>query len=519
LDICRIIEGYRSSRAALLTRLARPDWSERGAVVILDLSARVGGPRPPLDIRRPRADLFKSQDGVAIGVVDVMTAHAIVESELLRTSFARRRQRMASAERRSESVIGCAFLVAATALALIAGVGRDFSLPIATLFVVSMAIAGHIRFDVGAGFTVPTQVVFVPMLFAVPVALVPLLVALSLAVGMLPAVLRGDVPPGRMLIVTGNSWFAWGPALVILVTHDHRPDAHVQVLLLALSAQFVGDFLANVVRERVRKGISISELAGETARVYLMDAALAPVGVAVALAGTQHRWSVLLVLPLFGLLKVFSRERRERLEQLIELNDAYRGTALVLGDVVEADDTYTGQHCRGVVRLALEVADGLGLDAQQRRNVEFGALLHDVGKIAIPKEIINKPGKLDDREWQIIKTHTIEGQKMLERVGGFMREVGQIVRSSHERWDGGGYPDGLREEAIPLEARIVAACDAFNAMTTHRSYRRAMPVEDALLELADNVGTQFDPRVVKALARAMKLPSTALIFTGAPPVQ
>ena len=97
----------------------------------------------------------------------------------------------------------------------------------------------------------------------------------------------------------------------------------------------------------------------------------------------------------------------------------------------------------------------------------------------MPKEIINKPGKLDEREWAIIKTHTLEGQKMLERVGGFMREVGEIVRSSHERWDGGGYPDGLSGEAIPLEARIVSACDAFNAMTTTRSYREAMPCRRA----------------------------------------
>src|SRR6185437_13156628 len=136
---------------------------------------------------------------------------------------------------------------------------------------------------------------------------------------------------------------------------------------------------------------------------------------AVAFAGEQRDWAVLLVLPLFGLLAVFSRERRARLEQLIELNDAYRGTALVLGDVVESDDAYTGEHCRGVVRLALDVAMALGLDPHRRRLVEFGALLHDVGKLAVPKEIINKPGALDEHEWTIIKTHTIEGQQLLDR--------------------------------------------------------------------------------------------------------
>src|SRR4029077_1294417 len=136
--------------------------------------------------------------------------------------------------------------------------------------------------------------------------------------------------------------------------------------------------------------------------------------------------AVLAPLPLLGVLGMFAQERHARLESMLELNNAYRGTALVLGEVVEADDGYTGVHCKSVVALALAVADQLGLNADQRRNLEFGALLHDVGKITIPKEIINKPGKLDPDEWQTIKTHTTEGQKMLDQVGGFMREVGLI---------------------------------------------------------------------------------------------
>jgi putative nucleotidyltransferase with HDIG domain len=204
-------------------------------------------------------------------------------------------------------------------------------------------------------------------------------------------------------------------------------------------------------------------------------------------------------------LQLFSKERRERLDQLVELHVAYQGTALLLGDVVEADDSYTGEHSKSVVRLALDVAEDLQLDADSKRNIEFGALLHDVGKIAIPKEIINKPGKLDDQEWAIVKTHTIEGQRMLEKIGGFMREIGRIVRSSHERWDGHGYPDALSGEAIPLESRIVAVCDAFNAMTTTRSYRTAMSAAAALAELERCAGSQFDPRIVASLARVVSL--------------
>ncbi len=438
-----------------------------------------------------------------------MSAYAFTESERLRASFAGRAQRMLDAERGAELIVGAGFIAAALALALLGGWNRGLLLPIAALYVVGVAAAGEVRFDIGAGFTVPTQALFVPMLFAVPVSLVPLLVALSLALGMMPAILARSVPLSRILTVPGNSWFAVGPSLVLVLAHDVRPDAHWNVLALALAAQLTCDFTANAVRERLCSGLTVRELATEVRQVYLIDLALAPLGLAVAIATVGHPWAVLLIVPLFGVLRWFSQERRARLEQLIELNDAYRGTALLLGDVVEADDTYTGEHCKDVVRLALDVARELRLDEDEQRTVEFGALLHDIGKIAVPKEIVNKPGKLDPLEWEIIKTHTVEGQRMLERVGGFMGKVGRIVRCHHERWDGGGYPDGLCGQDIPLEARIISCCDAFNAMTTNRPYRKAMPSAVALAELVQHAGTQFDPQVVDALASVVRRSSGA----------
>jgi putative nucleotidyltransferase with HDIG domain len=249
--------------------------------------------------------------------------------------------------------------------------------------------------------------------------------------------------------------------------------------------------------------MSISLLVEEAWRAYLLDLALAPLGVLVAVAATDRPWMVLLVTPLFCVLVWLASERRSRLEQLVELNNAYRGTALLLGDVVEADDGYTGAHCKDVVQLSLAVADALRLDSASRRNLEFGALLHDIGKIAVPKEIINKPSKLTDSEWEIIKTHTTEGHRMLQQVGGVMGEVGRIVRSHHERWDGSGYPDRLRGEEIPIEARIISCCDAYNAMTTTRSYRQAMSIAHARSELEEGAGSQFDPLVVEALGRVI----------------
>jgi putative nucleotidyltransferase with HDIG domain len=182
--------------------------------------------------------------------------------------------------------------------------------------------------------------------------------------------------------------------------------------------------------------------------------------------------------------------------------------------VLEVDDEYTGFHSRSVVSLSVAVADAMGLTSKQRRNVEFGALLHDVGKIAVPKEIINKPGPLTDDEWLVIKTHTIEGQRMLDRVGGLLSDVGRIVRSSHEKWDGTGYPDGLVADQIPIESAIVSCCDAFNAMTTDRSYRAAMSLDEAVDELRRNAGTQFGPAVVEALIGILRADPLAVGARG-----
>jgi HD-GYP domain-containing protein (c-di-GMP phosphodiesterase class II) len=233
--------------------------------------------------------------------------------------------------------------------------------------------------------------------------------------------------------------------------------------------------------------------------VYPIDAALSVVALLAAEELHRAPYAVLAVVPLLGLLRMFANERRERLGKLLELNETYRGTALLLGDVIAADDNYTGAHSEGVVGLALAVGDALGVDPEGRRNLEFGAMLHDVGKITIPKEIINKPGKLDPHEWEIIKTHPAAGQRMLDRVGGFMVEVGRIVRAHHERWDGGGYPDGLAGEGIPLEARIITCCDSWSAMRTDRPYRRAMSFEAAAEQMIANAGSQFDPAVVQVM--------------------
>ena len=226
---------------------------------------------------------------------------------------------------------------------------------------------------------------------------------------------------------------------------------------------------------------------------------LAPLGLLAAFPAYRHPAALLLLMPMVLIVAHVGREREEKNDKVLELKNAYQGTTYLLGDMIEADDAYTGEHSRDVVELVLSVAARLGLDADAQRMAEFTALLHDVGKVRIPSAIINKPGPLDDEERALMNTHTILGQEMLERAGGLLGEVGPLVRSCHEHWDGNGYPDGLAGEEIPLVARIVCTCDAWSAMTTDRSYRRALSIEEATVELQRCAGTQFDPRVVDAL--------------------
>jgi HD-GYP domain-containing protein (c-di-GMP phosphodiesterase class II) len=404
-----------------------------------------------------------------------------------------------------EAASATAFLATAVAMAaLIPSDQTSFDPLLALTLVASYAVLARIRFPVGYGFTIPTQLVLVPMLFLVPVGTVPLLVAVGMTLGTLPEYLTGDRHPSRILVGLGDAWHAVGPAAVVGAAALTAPGlGDWPVLVLALAAQLSADGVSATIREWAGHGISPRLQPSLIGWVTLVDVLLSPVGLLAAMAAIAEPYAVLLVLPLAVLLFVFSLERSARVRQAIELSRAYRGTTLLLSDVLEEDDEYTGFHSRSVVSLSVAVADTMGLSSKQRRNVEFGALLHDVGKIAIPKEIINKPGPLTQDEWLVIKTHTVEGQKMLDRVGGLLSEVGQIVRSSHEKWDGSGYPDGLEGDAIPVESAIVSCCDAFNAMTTDRSYRAAMSVDEALAEVVANAGTQFSPSVVEALMRVL----------------
>jgi HD-GYP domain-containing protein (c-di-GMP phosphodiesterase class II) len=170
----------------------------------------------------------------------------------------------------------------------------------------------------------------------------------------------------------------------------------------------------------------------------------------------------------------------------------------VLARAVDMRDDYTGRHSAEVGELARKVGERLGMAGDEVTLLECAARLHDVGKLGVPDTILQKPGPLDESEWAIMRRHPEWGAEMVSSVPGLER-LGLLVGSHHERWDGGGYPEGLAGERIPLASRVISACDAYAAMVSRRPYRASLSVRSALRELMAGAGSQFDPAVVAAV--------------------
>lgn len=383
---------------------------------------------------------------------------------------------------------------------------RPLSLVALVSAVAAYAITSRVEVEFPGFLAVPTEAIFVVMWFVLPLPLLPLAVCAAMLLGRMPDVVRGRTPLDRLAITIVSCWFSVGPALVLYAAGVDEPRwQDVPIYLAALAAQFAFDFVPTYAQTRSVVAVSLWDDLRSASLVYGFDLVLAPLGLLAAFPAYEHPAALLLLMPMVLIVARVGREREEKNDKVIELKNAYQGTSYLLGDMIEADDAYTGEHSRDVVELVLAVSDRLGLDSDAQRMAEFTALLHDVGKLRIPTEVINKPGPLDDEERALMNTHTILGQEMLERAGGLLGEVGPYVRSCHEHWDGNGYPDALAGEQIPLVARIVCACDAWSAMTTDRSYRSALSREAAGAELRKCAGTQFDPDVVDALVAVLSL--------------
>jgi len=416
----------------------------------------------------------------------------------------RRASEMDRRERRITSVSALLFLAAAIAMAVLLPDERNVDPLLTIALVIGYALILHVRFEFGGYYGSPEQLAFIPLLMLGPLPLVPLLVAAAGVLSTVPDIVRSQYHRERWLVPIADSWVSIAAPLVLTAFAPGKIDAsEVDIYVLAALAHFTADFAWTVIRNQLHDRLPLLEVARGFAGTARVDAILTPLAFVVALASADEPLYLLAIPPLVWLFQLFSVDRRERYSKTLELHRAYRGTVMLLSDVVESDDSYTAEHSRSVVELANAVADELGVPDDDRQELEFAAMLHDVGKIAIPKDILNKPAALTDSEFEVMKTHTIEGQFMLDRVGGLLARVGEIVRSCHERWDGTGYPDGLKGEEIPFTSRIVFCCDAYHAMTSDRVYRAAMSREDAVLELQTNAGAQFDPLVVDALIRVV----------------
>jgi HD-GYP domain-containing protein (c-di-GMP phosphodiesterase class II) len=193
--------------------------------------------------------------------------------------------------------------------------------------------------------------------------------------------------------------------------------------------------------------------------------------------------------------EVFKQERARSQE----LRESYKATVQALSNAVEARDAYTGKHAERVTAYGIAIAEASGLDTDHAPGLEFGFLLHDVGKVAVPDAILFKTSALSDDEFALIARHPVIGSEILRDVD-FLGEGKLVVRHHHERWDGTGYPDHLSGDDIPLSARIFAVADALDALTTDRPYRRATDWEIAREEILSSAGSHFDPDVVAAYA-------------------
>jgi putative nucleotidyltransferase with HDIG domain len=243
---------------------------------------------------------------------------------------------------------------------------------------------------------------------------------------------------------------------------------------------------------------------------WLMAGWAAVVGIGLALElAVEDRWgsfagaivvlAVLLLAAAIGYAALTRRESSVMAGAVLDSLRAARKSALEIARAtLSASDRDTADHSDEVAQLCGALCDEFAIEGEDRETVLLAARLHDVGKVAVPPEILNKPGPLDASEWEVIRQHTVVGERILRSVPE-LGDAAPIVRHSHERWDGNGYPDGLAREEIPLGSRVVLCADAFHAIRSDRPYRRGRSPIEAMEELHANAGTQFDPRVVKAM--------------------
>jgi HD-GYP domain-containing protein (c-di-GMP phosphodiesterase class II)/HAMP domain-containing protein len=284
--------------------------------------------------------------------------------------------------------------------------------------------------------------------------------------------------------------------LVEAAAHGEMGEARAAGELLAARAAATGEATSATPHLRGGNGHSRTPADGASLLAVPLSLRSRVTGVLVAgtLNGLVYREEDLALLATIGAQIAIALQNAEA---YTKLDTTYFQTVTALAAAMEAKDHYTAEHADTLATMTTAVGRRTGLSESEQRQLQYAAVLHDIGKIGIPGTILNKPGRLTDAEFAVMAEHTLIGERIISRIE-YLRPIARLVRSAHERWDGLGYPDGLEAEDIPLGSRILLACDAYHAMTSDRPYRRALPPGQALEELRHNAGAQFDPDVVKA---------------------
>lgn len=283
----------------------------------------------------------------------------------------------------------------------------------------------------------------------------------------------------------------------LLGTQGMFPRILVPVLVATVVQFLVNTGLVATVVTMVRGGRLATVWREQYRQILMGYIAFAALGVVLAALYIEMGTAsvVFLLVPLLV--------ARTAFQTAVRMEGAFEATVRSLIKAIEAKDVYTKGHAERVAKLAEMTARSYGLSAEECRVIRYIALMHDVGKLGVSTKILAKPGKLTDEEYEHMKAHPVRGYEIVSEIDFLKRAAETAVRHHHERMDGRGYPDGLAGDEIPVIARIVMVCDAFDSMTSTRVYRKAKSIEDALVELHRCVGTQFDPVSLAALERAL----------------
>lgn len=401
-------------------------------------------------------------------------------------------------------------LVLATAAAAFAGVWWGMSFPPGNwgrfaVYLIAVLLSSGIRVSLPRGDR--KLAVNLPFILLAVVQLSPLQAILLASLSVVAeCTVRSNVrfTPGQIVFNVSNIATATTAACgVFRFGRAHHLDVAPALLAAALAYFLENTLVVAMVQawsqERSAAGLWIREFPWYLP-FYLVGATLALV---TQLIGTRTGWlTALLLFPvLYMIYRSYMAQRRlmrSRQQHIEEAEALHVRTIEGLAMAIEAKDHNTHEHLLRVRTYAAEIGRILGLTPDQMQALGTAAFLHDIGKLAVPEHILNKPGRLTPEEFEKMKIHTVVGADILERVR-FPYPVVPIVRSHHEAWDGTGYPDGLRGEEIPIGARILSVVDCFDAMACDRPYRRALPLDQAMAFVKSRAGTQFDPRVVEVL--------------------